>query len=129
MRKALRIVVLLVVTIILMSACTCSKMKDSEEWRAGGEKVSVEAAIEGLMHDNGITDLSKYSDNSSTAALVRTFDAGEATNDMTIFPSTVWPIYPGYSRVATTKLYYTVENDGTVRQFSDPAKSEESNAE
>jgi len=94
MKKALRIVLLLVVTVGLVSACTCTRMRNSAKWSRGAERVTV-----------------------------------EATNDMTIFPSTVWHLYPGYTRQPTLKCYYTVENDGTVRQFGDAAKTVEFNAE
>lgn len=80
------------------------------------------------MADKGTTDLSKYADGTPTGAPVRTYDAGEATNDMTVFPSTVWHLYPDYSRLPTWKYYYTIENDGTVRQFGDPARTVEYNA-
>ena len=89
----------------------------------------MEAGIEALMQENGLTDLSKYADGTPTGAPVRSYNAGEATNDMTVFPSTVWHLYydgrQGYTRLPTMKYYYTVENDGTVRQFSDPAKTVE----
>jgi hypothetical protein len=91
--------------------------------------VTVEAAIDSLMQQNSLTDLSRYADNTSTGAPVWTFDAGEATNDMTVFPSTVWKLYPGILRMPTMRYYYTVENDGTVRQFKDAAKTVEYNAE
>ena len=92
------------------------------------EKTAVEAGVELLMQENGLTDLSKYADGTPTGAPVRTYEAGEATNDMTVFPSTVWKLYPGILRTSNNRYYYTVENDGTVRQFDDPAKMVEYNA-
>ena len=132
MKRALRILLLLVLAVSLVSACACANPQNSPESGRGGEKEAVKAGIEVLMHDKGITDLSKYADGMPTGAPVRSYEAGEATNDMTIFPSAVWKLYSGptgsYSRVPTTQYYYTVENDGTVRQFSDPAKTVEYNA-
>jgi hypothetical protein len=84
------------------------------------------------MQENGLTDLSKYADGAPTGAPVRTYEAGEATNNMASFPSAVWHIYydgrTGCFRVPTTKYYYTIENDGMVRQFGDPAKTVEYNS-
>ena len=133
MKKALRILLLLALAVTVVAACACSPRTDlSPESGRGGEKEAVKAGIEVLMHDKGITDLSKYADGMPTGAPVRSYEAGEATNDMTIFPSAVWKLYSGprgsYSRVPTTQYYYTVENDGTVRQFGDAAKTVEYNA-
>ena len=129
MKKALRIPLLLVLCIGAVSACSCTNTEMSPEAERAGEKAVIEAGIEVLMQENGLTDLSKYADGTPTGAPVRTYEAGEATNDMTIFPSTVWHVYPDYERLPTREYYYTVENDGTVRQFSDPAKTVEYNAE
>jgi hypothetical protein len=129
MKKALRIVFLLVLVTGVASACACPRRTMTPEALRGGEKATVEAGIEALMNDKGITDLSKYADGTPTGAPVRSYNAGEATNDMMVFPSTVWHLYydgrQGYTRLPTMKYYYTVENDGTVRQFSDPAKTVE----
>jgi hypothetical protein len=130
MKKALRIVFLLVLAVSLVSACTWGQRpQPSPEVERKREKVTVETSVKALMVDKGITDLSKYADGTPTGAPVRTYEAGEATNDMTIFPSTVWHVYPGYERLPTREYYYTVENDGTVRQFADAAKTVEYNAE
>lgn len=135
MNRALKVVLLLVLVIVVPYAGR--RIAESYPWRMkvnspdawkGAEMVTVEAAIEALMYYENITDLSKYADNATTWAPVRTYEAGEATNDMSIFPSAVWHVYDGshgYMRVPTTKCYYTVEHDGTVRQFADPAKTEE----
>ena len=133
MKKALRILLLLALAVTVVAACACSPRTDwSPEQKRAAEKVTVEAGIEALMQENGLTDLSKYADGAPTGAPVRSYEAGEATNDMTIFPSAVWKLYSGprgsYSRVPTTQYYYTVENDGTVRQFGDAAKTVEYNA-
>jgi hypothetical protein len=125
MKKALRILFLLAISVGLLLACSCTNTEIGPEAERGGENANVEAGIEALMRDKGLSDLSKYADGTPTGAPVRTYEAGEATNDMTVFPSTVWHLYPGYSRLATLEYYYTVENDGTVRQFSDPAKTVE----
>lgn len=104
------------------------KPQPGPEAERRAEMVTVEAAIECLMHEEAITDLSRYADNTTTVAPVRTYDAGEATNDMTVFPSAVWHVYDGSHgcmRVPTTECYYTVEHDGTVRQFADAAKTVE----
>jgi hypothetical protein len=129
MKRALRILLLLVLAIgaVWTGACRSSTISPEGERRA--EKVTVETAIKVLMQENGLTDLSKYADGTPTGAPIRSYDAGEATNDMASFPSTVWKLYydgrEGYVRLPTTDYYYTVENDGTVRQFSDPAKTVE----
>ena len=81
------------------------------------------------MSIEGLTDLSRYADGTPTGSPVRSYEAWEATNDMAVFPSTVWHIYPLYERLPTREYYYTVENDGKVRQFGDPAKTVEYNAE
>jgi hypothetical protein len=135
MKKALRIVFLLVLVTGVASACACPRRTMTPEALRGGEKATVEAGIEALMNDKGITDLSKYADGTPTGAPVRSYNAGEATNDMAVFPSTVWHLYRDYNegttlifRLPTTEYYYTVENDGTVRQFGDPAKTVEYNA-
>jgi hypothetical protein len=128
MKKALRILLLLALSMGVLSAGSCRSTEMPPESLRAAEKVTVEAGIEALMYEKGITDLSKYSDNTSTGAPVRTFDAGEATNDMTVFPSTVWHLYDGrqgYIRLPTTEYYYTIENDGTVRQFANPTKTVE----
>ena len=92
----------------------------------------ISGAIQALMKDNGLADLSKYADGTPTEAPVRSYNAGDATNDMESFPSAVWHLYydgkEGYLRLPTTEYYYTVENDGSVRQFGDPAKTVEYNA-
>jgi hypothetical protein len=126
MRKALRILLLPVLCIGVISSCACSPRTDwSPEQKRAAEKVTVETAVEALMQENGLTDLSQYGDGTPTGAPVRTYEAGEATNDMTVFPSTVWKI-SGYLRSSTTsEYYYTVENDGTVRQFANAAKTVE----
>jgi hypothetical protein len=129
MKKALRIVLLLALFIGVLSACSCASTEMSPEAERAGEKAVIEAGIKVLMQENGLTDLSKYADGTPTGAPVRTYEAGEATNDMTVFPSTVWHLYPGYERLPTREYYYTVENGGTVRQFGDPAKTVEYNAE
>lgn len=130
MKKALTIVLLLALGVAVVSACACSPRTDwSPEQKRAAEKVTVEAGIESLMQENGLTDLSKYADGTPTGVAVQTYEAGEATNDMTVFPSTVWRLYydgrQGYIRLPTMKYYYTVENDGTVRQFKDAAKTVE----
>jgi len=129
MKKALPILLLLVLSMGVLSAGSCRSTEMPPESLRAAEKVSVEAGIEALMQEKGLADLSKYADGTPTGAPVRTYEAGEATNDMTIFPSTVWHLYPGYSRLPTWECYYTVENDGTVRQFGDAAKTVEYNAE
>ena len=92
----------------------------------------METTAKTLMQENGLADLSKYADGTPTRAPVNTYEAGEATNDMASFPSTVWHIYydgrQGYIRLPTMEYYYTVENDGTVRQFGDAAKTVEYDA-
>jgi hypothetical protein len=129
MKKALRIVLLLALVMGVVSACACRQAPQiSPEAERAGEKVTVEAGIEALMQENGLADLSKYADGTPTGAPVKTYEAGEAANDMASFPSTVWHIYPDYERLPTREYYYTVENDGTVRQFSDPAKTVEYDA-
>jgi hypothetical protein len=130
MKKALRVLLLLVLMASLVSACTCGlSLQTSPELERGAEKATVEAGIEDLMRENGLTDLSKHADGTPTGARVRTYEAGEATNDMTVFPSPVWCLYPGHTRLPILEYHYTVENDGTVRQFGDPAKMVEYNAE
>jgi hypothetical protein len=129
MKKVLRIPLLLVLCIGAVSACSCTNTEMSPEAERAAEKVVVETDVEVLMRENSLTNLSKYADGAPTGAPVRTYEAGEATNDMTIFPSTVWHVYPDYERLPTREYYYTVENDGTVRQFGDPAKTVEYNAE
>jgi hypothetical protein len=133
MKKALRALLLLVLVVSLVSACTWGqKPQPSPEVERYREKVTVETAVKVLMQDNGLSDLSKYPDGRPTGAPVRSYSAGEATNDMASFPSAVWHIYydgkEGYIRLRTMEYYYTVENDGTVRQFGDPAKTVEYNA-
>lgn len=95
------------------------------------EKMLVETAVTTMMQEEGCTDLSKYADGSPTGAPVKTYEAGQASNDMASFPSFVWHIYDdgkqGYFRLPTTNYYYTVELDGTVRQFSDSDKTTELN--
>lgn len=48
---------------------------------------------------------------------------------MTIFPSPVWGLHSPpdrwYVRDPTTEYFYTVELDGTVRQFADAAMTQE----
>jgi hypothetical protein len=132
--KALKVVLLLVLLVVVLYAGR--RIAESYPWsmrpqpspwsEREAERVTVEAAIQALMVDENITDLSKYADNSTTVAPVRTFEAGEATNDMSVFPSVVWHVYDGphgYMRVPTTKYYYTVEVHGTVSQFHDAAKT------
>jgi hypothetical protein len=132
MKKALRILLLLALVTSVASACACRSSTMSPESLRIGEKVSVETAVRTLMQENGLADLSKYADGTPTGAPVKTYEAGEATNDMASFPSTVWHIYydgkQGYIRLPTMEYYYTVENDGTVRQFGDAAKTVEYNA-
>jgi hypothetical protein len=132
MKKALRIplLLLLVSFVSLVSACTRGQgPKSSPEDERKMEKAAVEAGVEFLMQENGLTDLSKYADGMPAGVPVRTYEAGDATNDMTAFPGTVWKLCPGILRTLTTRYYYTVENDGTVRQFKDAAKTVEYNAE
>ena len=132
MKKALRILLLTVLGIgaVWTGACRSSTM--SPESLRIGEKVTVETAVKTLMQENGLADLSKYADGTPTGAPVKTYEAGEAANDMASFPSTVWHLYydgkQGYIRLPTMEYYYTVENDGTVRQFGDAAKTVEYNA-
>lgn len=126
MKKALRILLLLALAVTVVSACACSPRTDwSPEQKRAAEKVTVEAGIEALMQENGLTDLSKYTDGTPTGAPVRSYEAGEATNDMTAFPSTVWRLHPDWLRSSTMQYFYTVENNGTVRQFGDAAKTVE----
>ncbi len=134
MSKALKVILVLALSLVVVAIVARAVVwaVDSYpfrskccEWTPGAEMVTVEAAIEALMYYENITDLSKYADNTTTWAPVRTYEAGEATNDMSIFPSAVWHVYDGSRgciRVPTTKCYYTVEHDGTVRQFADAAK-------
>lgn len=139
MNRALKVVLLLVLLVLVLYAGR--RIAESYPWRMrpqpgpedqrGAEMVTVEAAIEALMYYENITDLSRYADNTTTWAPVRTYEAGEATNDMSIFPSAVWHVYDGsrgYMRVPATECYYTVEHDGTVRQFADAAKTVEYNS-
>lgn len=133
MKKALRVVLLLAFAVTIVTACACSPGTDwSPEQKRAAEKVTVETAVKALMQENGLTDLSKYADGTPTGAPVMTYEAGEATNDMMVFPSTVWHLYydgrQGYIRLPTMKYYYTVENDGAVRQFKDAALTVEYNA-
>lgn len=132
MKKVLRIILLLALAVSLVSACTLGqKPQPSPEVERSREKVTVETAVKALMQAEGLTDLSKYADGTPTGAPVRNYSAGEATNDMASFPSSVWHIYDGkegYIRLRTMMYYYTVENDGTVRQFKDAAKAVEYNA-
>ena len=137
MNRALKVVLLLVLLVVVLYAGR--RIVESYPWRMkpqpgpeaqrGAEMVTVEAAIECLMYQEAITDLSKYADNTTTWAAVRTYESGEATNDMSIFPSAVWHVYEdgqhGCMRVPSTEWYYTVEHDGTVRQFADAAKTVE----
>jgi hypothetical protein len=133
MRKALQVLLLLVLCMSVASACACRSSAMSPEALRKGERDGIGSAIQALMNDKGLTDLSKYADGTPTGSLVRTYEAGEATNDMAIFPSTVWHLYydgkQGYIRLPTMEYYYTVENDGTVRQFGDAAKTVEYTAE
>jgi len=132
MKEALRIPLLLVLCIGAVSACSCTNTEMSPEAERAAEKVTVETAVKALMQENGLADLSKYADGTPTGAPVKTYEAEEATNDMASFPSAVWHIYydgkQGYIRLPTMEYYYTVENDGTVRQFGDAAKTVEYNA-
>jgi hypothetical protein len=129
MKKVLRIILFLVLWAGAVSVYSCTNTELSPEVERAGEKATIEAGVQALMWEKGLTDLSKYADGTPTGAPVRSYDAGEATNDMTIFPSTVWHLYPDYERLPSRDYYYTVENDGTVRQFGDPAKTVEYNAE
>jgi hypothetical protein len=130
MKKALPIVLLLVLFGSLVSACAWGQgPRSSPEDERKMEKTAVEVGVEFLMEENGLMDLSKYADSTPTGAPVRTYEAGEATNDMSTFPSSVWRLHPGILRTSTTKYYYTVENDGRVRQFRDAAKTVEYSAE
>ena len=132
MKKALQIflVVVLGIGAVWTGAC-CGSTTTPEEERSA-EKVTVETAVEVLMQENGLTDLSNYADGTPTGAPVKTYEAGEATKDMASFPSTVWHLYydgrQGYIRLPTLEYYYTVENDGTVRQFGDAEKTVEYSA-
>ena len=128
MKKVLQIILLLVLWTGAVSVCSCTSTEISPEVERAGEKATIEAGVQALMQEKGLTDLSKYADGTPTGAPVRRYDAGEATNDMTIFPSTVWHLYPDYERLPSRDYYYTVENDGTVRQFGDAAKTVEYNA-
>ena len=128
MKKVLQIILLLVLWTGAVSVCSCTSTEISPEVERAGEKATIEAGVQALMQENGLTDLSKYADGLLTGAPVRSYDAGEATNDMTTLPSTVWHLYPDYERLPSRDYYYTVENDGTVRQFGDAAKTVEYNA-
>ncbi len=136
MNRALKVVLLLVLIAVVVyagrriaSGITADyRRSDSPEMQRSAEMVTVEAAIECLMYEEAITDLSKYADNTTAVAPVRTYESGEATNDMSAFPSIVWHVYDGSHgcmRVPATRWYYTCEHDGTVRQFADAAKTVE----
>ena len=111
----------------IFSACGSAYPDELERRRI--EKAYVQTSIRALMVDEGLSDLSRYADGTQTGAPVWTYAAGYATNDMTVFPSSVWGLYSPpdrhYVTDPVTEYYYTVELDGTVRQFADAAKTQE----
>jgi hypothetical protein len=103
MKRVLPTLLLLVLSVGVLLACACTNTEIGPEAERAAEKVTVETAVRALMQEKGLTDLSRYSDGTPTGAPVRNYSAGEATNDMAIFPSSVWHIYhdgkEGYIRL------------------------------
>lgn len=70
---------------------------------AAAEKAMVQSAMDTMM--------AKLSLSSVTAVAV-------ATNNMASFPDGTYPLYPNYSRSATTKGTYTCTSSGLVTQVT-----------
>ena len=78
----------------------------SETKAAAAELSTVQAAVDAMMTEEGLTSLTNL-----TAP-----DAGNTTQDMTQFPNTDYPLYPTYMRDATTTYFYWCYPNGTVCQ-------------
>jgi hypothetical protein len=128
MRLFMALITALMIAGVIFSACGSPAYPDELE-RRKVEKAYVQTAVRALMVDEGLSDLSRYADGTPTGAPVWTYAAGNATNDMTVFPSPVWGLHSPPDRRyvwdGTTEYFYTVELDGTVRQFADLGKTEE----
>ena len=78
----------------------------SQTKSAAAELSDVQVAVDALMADNQLGDLSGCG------------DLAENEKDMRAFPCSEYPLYPDYMRSATTTGTYSVDITGTVNQDS-----------